>query len=215
MIYAWPAVLLVISGLTMRKFMSGKPMDLWLQEHYQRLAGILVFILFFFWLGFRRADDTVSLISEQFPLNLRDVASVLIGSTVLGFAIFRMSGKASANRPTVKQSALTSTRLLSFAMVWIIYLVLYEFYFRGVLLSVAFTDAPIAAIVGINVFLYAAVHIVKNMQQVLLSVPFGLLLVGMTYYTGHFWFALIIHLVLALGVELSALITQRTKPVLL
>ncbi len=91
---------------------------------------------------------------------------------------------------------------------------LYEFYFRGVLLSVAFTDAPTAAIVGINVFLYAGVHIVKNMQQVLLSVPFGLLLVGMTYYTGHIWFALIIHLVLALGFELSALITQRTKPVL-
>lgn len=214
-IYIWPAVLLVILGFTLQYYLKRQPMDVWLKEHYQRIAGILVFILFFTWLGTRHSDETVSLITEQFPMNLRDGIAVLTGSAVLVFAIYRLAGKTSANRPQVKYSEPTNVRLISFSIVWIVYLVLYEFYFRGVLLSLTFKEAPLAGVVIFNVALYAGVHIVKNIQQVLLSVPFGLLLVGMTYYTGHIWFALIIHLVLALGFELSALITKRTKPVLL
>lgn len=214
-IYVWPAVVMVCCAFVLRLWFKKQKMDSWLLEHYQRIASILVFVVFFLWLNVYRANEITALIKSQLPLSLRDVVSILVGSVVLGFAIYKLAAKASGNRPQVKYSKLTSSRLFSFGLIWVIYLLLYEFYFRGVLLFMTFKDGPLVGIIAFNIVLYAGVHIVKNFQQVLLSVPFGLLLVGMTYFTGHIWFAMVVHLMLALGFELSALISQRIKPVFL
>lgn len=209
----WPAVVMVCGAFALRNWLKKHKMDSWLLEHYQRIAGVLVFVVFFLWLKFQRANEITALIKSQFPLSLRDVGSILVGSVVLGFVIYKLAAKASGNRPQVEYSKLTSSRLFSFGVVWVIYLLFYEFYFRGVLLFMTFKDAPLVGVIAFNIILYAGVHIVKNFQQVLLSIPFGLLLVGMTYYTGQIWFALVIHLVLALSFEVTALLSQRITPV--
>ena len=212
-IQLWPALLLVASAFALQGWFKNRKMDVWLLEHYQRISGILIFAGYFFWLKVRQSHEISSLINQQFPWLLKDVISILIGGFILGLAIFKMGNKASESRPQVKYSKLTNVRLISFVLCWVLYLAFYEFYFRGVLLFMAFKEAPVIGVVDFNLIIYAGVHIVKSFQQVLLAFPFGLLLVGMTYYTGHIWFALVIHLVLALGFEVSALISQRKTTV--
>jgi len=184
--------------------------DLWWVEHCQRVAGTISLFLFFLWLRFNDSDGLINLLYDQFSFNQRDVISILPGVLLLGILIYRYAGT-SSNKPLVKYSKLTSFRLMSFTVLWVIYLALYEFYFRGVLLFITFPMDSLAGIVVFNIILYAGIHIVKNLQQVVLSVPFGLLLVGISYYTGHIWFAYAMHLVLALGFELSSLLKHRNK----
>lgn len=148
-IHVWPALLLVSFAFALQSWLKNLKMDTWLLEHYQRISGIIVFAGYFFWLKVRYPNEIASLFYAQFPLNFRDILTLIAGSLALGLAIFKLGGKASASRPQVKYSKLTIARLVSFVMVWIIYLLLYEFYFRGILLFKAFMDAPVAGVVAI------------------------------------------------------------------
>lgn len=44
----WPAVVLVCSAFALRYWLKKHKMDAWLLEHYQRIAGVVVFVVFFF-----------------------------------------------------------------------------------------------------------------------------------------------------------------------
>jgi membrane protease YdiL (CAAX protease family) len=113
-----------------------------------------------------------------------------------------------ANRPTtfsrypeMRFVEWTKDRLAISFIGWFIYLLGYEFLFRGLLLF-SFCSAfgwPIAIV--LNVILYSAAHITKGREEILGSVPFGLLLCTLAFYTGSIFIPFLIHFSLAISTE--------------
>jgi len=87
---------------------------------------------------------------------------------------------------------------------WMVYLLGYEFIFRGVLWSVFFNAYGFGIALGINILLYSAVHIPKGKQVTLGAIPVGALFCFLAYKTGSFLPAFFIHSAMAISGELSS-----------
>jgi len=103
--------------------------------------------------------------------------------------------------PQIRSTAWTSGMLWINAISWVVFLVAYEFLFRGFLLfgSLATLD-PFSAVV-LNVVLYAFAHFYKGPTEVFGSVPIGFLFCYLTLFTGNIWSAVAIHSLMALSHE--------------
>lgn len=82
---------------------------------------------------------------------------------------------------------------------WIVYLLAYEFIFRGVLLFACARTFDISIAIGINVIIYAIAHIPNGKMETIGSIPIGILLCYITISTGSIWSAFVLHLIMALS----------------
>ncbi|MGB8357215.1 MAG: CPBP family intramembrane glutamic endopeptidase [Bacteroidales bacterium] len=85
---------------------------------------------------------------------------------------------------------------------WIIYILGYEFLFRGILWLVCYRAFGLWVALVINIVLYVAVHLDQGLAMSLGAVPFGILLCLLTFLTGSFLFAFLIHGWLAISTEI-------------
>lgn len=93
----------------------------------------------------------------------------------------------------------------------LIFLLGYEFYFRGVLFLILLQFFPVYLAILINLFLYYLIHIRDEPRQRYGSIPFGLLLCLVSLRTGSVWPAFILHTIISLGYELPLLISFNLK----
>jgi len=100
--------------------------------------------------------------------------------------------------PMIRLAQWSGATVLANTLSWMLYLLAYEFMFRGLLLY-AFVPLGVTLAVAVNVSLYVTTHLVKNLQEGVASFPFGILLCGLTLYSGSFLPAFVIHLALALS----------------
>jgi membrane protease YdiL (CAAX protease family) len=80
---------------------------------------------------------------------------------------------------------------------WGIYLLAYEYLFRGVLFLgiLAYTKLHVAIL--LNTILYALAHLHKGKKEVLGAIPLGVVFCLLSYYSGSFWAAFVIHWIMA------------------
>ena len=92
--------------------------------------------------------------------------------------------------------------LLISIMGWGIYLLGYEYLFRGLFLS-AWLEAfgPVTAIVA-NVLVYSLFHIPNGKNEAIGAIPFGIVLCLLTLQSGTFVPALLLHWVLSVSAEM-------------
>ncbi|MBW6491722.1 MAG: CPBP family intramembrane metalloprotease [Lentimicrobium sp.] len=88
---------------------------------------------------------------------------------------------------------------------WALYLLGYEFLFRGVLLFPLAASLGIWTAIAINVALYSATHIPKGLTETLGAIPLGLVLCILTIKSGTIWIAFLVHLGMALTNSFTAL----------
>jgi membrane protease YdiL (CAAX protease family) len=88
---------------------------------------------------------------------------------------------------------------------WALYLLAYEFIFRGLLLFSTAAAFGVWSAIGINLLLYSFFHIPNGKKEVLASIPFGLLLCIFSLLTGSFWLAFLFHLVLSSSTEVFSI----------
>jgi membrane protease YdiL (CAAX protease family) len=88
---------------------------------------------------------------------------------------------------------------------WVLYLTAYEFLFRGLLLYASLEWMPLWAAAGLNSVLYAIAHLAKGRQEIIASLPFGILLCLITWHSGSFWPAALIHMALACSNSMFAI----------
>jgi membrane protease YdiL (CAAX protease family) len=213
---ALPALFILLTSWIVQRVLRQYNVAPWWKANYTRMAGIFVFIMFAFSVSADHRAQLYQYFQDQLPVSTRDVVFIVSGLAVLGLMQSGKLGKVNVRGlEQYRFSGITPLKLFGFTMVWIIYLIFYELYFRGFLLFVAFPDSSITWIIVYNIVLYALIHVSKNRQQVLLSVPFGLLLCVVTVYTGHIWFAIVLHIGLALGFELPLLMTNRKNKLIL
>ena len=87
---------------------------------------------------------------------------------------------------------------------WALYLLAYEFMFRGVLLFISIEVVGFPIAVGINLALYGLAHVPKGTQEAIGALVLGYVLCILTYESNSVFFAWIIHCALAITNGLSA-----------
>jgi membrane protease YdiL (CAAX protease family) len=165
-----------------------------------QITGIL---LFGFFTGIVRMRQQMTFLS--FP---KDPDNYLMLLTAILFVIvFIISWfTAQKNKLSDKYSYLlrsSSQRVANYFLFRVLFLVAYEFFFRGVLLFDIAMMAGITISISINIIMYVILHLFDNRQTIIGAVPFGLLLCWLSWETQSIWPAVVLHLVLALTYEIK------------
>jgi len=92
----------------------------------------------------------------------------------------------------------------------ILFLVVYEFFFRGVVLFITIGDAGIITAVIINLSLYVIIHWF-HVKERYGSIPMGLILCSLAIYYQSVWPAIVVHAALALSHEITLLISYYSS----
>jgi len=90
---------------------------------------------------------------------------------------------------------------------WALYILAYEFMFRGLLLYALLPWGPWPAI-AVNTALYVCTHLYKGQAESIGAVFFGVLLCLLTLWTGSLWPAYLVHLSLAVFNSLGAVVRK-------
>ena len=98
---------------------------------------------------------------------------------------------------------------LSFVFIRTLFLIVYEFFFRGVVLFIMAEDFGVAIAIIINLILYVMVHWFDKKERYG-SLLMGIILCSTSIYYHSVWPAIIIHLSLALSHEITLLINNNS-----
>ena len=98
---------------------------------------------------------------------------------------------------------------LSFILIRTLFLIVYEFFFRGVMLFIMIEDVGVTAAVIVNLILYTLIHWFDNKERYG-SVLMGIILCSVSIHYHSVWPAIIIHLSLALSHEITLIINNKS-----
>lgn len=128
--------------------------------------------------------------------------SFLVIPFILVAAYFTSSSPGNlALYPQIRIKDWTSPVLAVSALSWILFLVGYEFLFRGFLLFTSVRVIGPWPAIALNCTLYAFAHFYKGPGETFGAVPMGVLLCYLSLLTGNIWSAVLIHSVMALSNE--------------
>ncbi|MBN1182490.1 MAG: CPBP family intramembrane metalloprotease [Bacteroidales bacterium] len=103
--------------------------------------------------------------------------------------------------PQIRKQEWSKGLLLLSAFTWIIYLVAYEYMFRGFLFLGLIPHFGVWTAFALNLAFYSLTHIPKGMKETIGAIPFGAIICLLTLKTGTIWIALGAHMCLALSNE--------------
>jgi membrane protease YdiL (CAAX protease family) len=89
---------------------------------------------------------------------------------------------------------------------WILYLIAYEFLFRGILFFSFLDSLGLWPAIAVNVVIYAGVHLIQGIREALGSLVFGMVLCLLVWLTGSILPAILLHASLTLSMDVSAII---------
>lgn len=108
--------------------------------------------------------------------------------------------------PQVRRNDWHVGRLAVNTAVWALYLIAYEFAFRGFLFFPCVRAFGFWNAMWINVLAYTFAHVPKNFQESLGAFAYGIILCAAAYATGSVWIPVWAHLMLALSNDYSAVL---------
>ncbi len=103
--------------------------------------------------------------------------------------------------PQIRVNDWSAGLLILSSVTWILYLMAYEFLFRGLLFHTSLEVMGHLPAIALNCIIYAIAHLGKGATEVLGAIPLGILLCYLTLVTGNIWGAVVIHSVMALSNE--------------
>ena len=106
--------------------------------------------------------------------------------------------------PQVRTRIWTIRLVILNILSWCVYILIYEFVFRGYLFFESIDHYGFTLAIFFNVIIYSVAHIPKSLREAILSMPLAVLLCLITWYTGNIWSSVFIHLTLALSNEYFA-----------
>jgi len=112
--------------------------------------------------------------------------------------------------PQIRVSQWDAKLVLKNSFGWFIYLLAYEFMYRGFLLFGLLEVFGTWPAIMVNIIIYSLAHIPKGNREAVLAIPFGIILCIITIRTGTIWFAVLIHVVLAYLNDYIAISASKT-----
>jgi membrane protease YdiL (CAAX protease family) len=89
---------------------------------------------------------------------------------------------------------------------WILYLIAYEFLFRGILFFAFLGSLGLWPAIAVNLAIYASVHLIQGIRETLGCLVFGMVLCLLVWNTGSLLPAILLHASLTLSMDVSAII---------
>jgi membrane protease YdiL (CAAX protease family) len=132
----------------------------------------------------------------------------IVGLSLLALPITWLSAKKQKNRmryPQIRAKKWSRRTVIMDLAGWFIYLLGYEFLFRGILLFPVTDVIGVWPAIAVNIALYSATHIPKGFDETLGAVPLGFVLCILTLQSGTIWIAFFVHVAMAWVNTLTAL----------
>ena len=174
--------------------------------YYAVVPAIVVFVLFPHNLAF-------------YGVSFVNLFEALIWTLGLGAILLLMQSKSAKEPENVEQypqiriNNWTPKLLFKNSFGWFIYLLTYEFLYRGVLLFGLIEAFGVWPAIMVNTIIYSLAHVPKGNREALAAIPFGIILCYLTIKTETIWIAVFVHLVLALSNDYFALSASKTMKV--
>jgi membrane protease YdiL (CAAX protease family) len=111
-------------------------------------------------------------------------------------------------------SSFSTGFIVNYFFVRILFLCVYETWFRGYLLTDSIESWGIIVATLINLILYTLLHAVNGRDEMLVCIPFGLLLCSLCIWVGAAWPAIVLHIAFTLAYE-THLVKKIKMPQLL
>jgi membrane protease YdiL (CAAX protease family) len=169
----------------------------------QRLLGVLFLgifsaIIIMILPGLSLMDCGLGFSFQRFP----PWWAYLLVPLILGIGIFSSKNPNNlAMYPQIRMREWNPGILLLSALSWVVFLIGYEFLFRGFLLHASLGIMPPIPAFALNLSLYALAHVYKGPGETYGAIPVGFILCYLTLVTGNIWSAVILHSVMALSNE--------------
>jgi membrane protease YdiL (CAAX protease family) len=137
------------------------------------------------------------------------VAVVFVAATQSKKAINELPNKGAAI------NILSTSFIARYVIARFIFLIVYEIFFRGYLLTDSIDQLGITLAIAINIVLYTLVHIFSGKKEIIGCIPFGLALCAVSILFKAVWPAIVLHLALSFTFEITSLsrIRKFLKPV--
>ena len=103
--------------------------------------------------------------------------------------------------PQIRAKQWNSGMITISSISWVLFLVGYEFLFRGFLLHASLGVMGAGPAIALNSAIYGFAHFYKGPGETFGAIPVGILLCYLTLVTGNIWCAVLIHSVMALSNE--------------
>lgn len=103
--------------------------------------------------------------------------------------------------PQIRASTWTRGMILLSGISWLLFLIGYEFLFRGFVLHASLELVGTVPAIALNCALYAFAHFYKGPGETFGAIPVGILFCYLTLITGNIWCAVLLHSVMALSNE--------------
>lgn len=110
--------------------------------------------------------------------------------------------------PQIRAKIWTPAMLLISGVSWVLFLIGYEFLFRGFVLYAALDIMHSEWAIFLNTALYASAHFYKGPREIVGTIPAGILFCYLTLLTGNIWSAVALHSIMALSNEWFSLKAQ-------
>lgn len=135
---------------------------------------------------------------------------------IMVFIIYMLSKSPNilAKQPEIRMKEWPHSLLYYNLLAWAVYLLGYEFFFRGVLLFPLVDSIGMWPAIGVNMIFYAGVHLPKGADEAIGAIPLAFVLCLLTIKTGTIWIAYFVHLAMAWTMTISALKHQPEMSVI-
>lgn len=169
------------------------------------VSGTVLFLLPFFFVS---ADLDFLLAPPRHFENGIFVTAWLSLLLLIFYIAINSAKKFKITRLQFPNQALNTAKSIQYMAVRLAFLFCYELYFRGVLLFTLLEYTPLVWAICINSALYFIIHLFDSKQEIIGTLPFGIILCLISYYTKSIWPAFIMHAMLA-GIYESTLIFYK------
>jgi len=153
----------------------------------KHLLGILLFGLIFYLITPEYRFLINSFEIPKLNLSLLLILVVLV-SALLAFTLVKKNLK---NKAEISQYSHNQGWI--YFIIRIVFLISYEFFFRGVLLFFFIENNGLILAIIISTSLYVLIHIFDTKAEILGAIPFGIVLCLFSYFTNNIWAVFIIH----------------------
>lgn len=163
----------------------------------RHIIGILLFGVLFYLLV---PDYQSLLISIKLPnLTFLAISVIILVATVL---IAITSVNKSIKGIKIKSINFHQIDWLYFP-IRVVFLLAYEYFFRGVLLFSLIYSLGLVAAISLCTFLYVLIHAFDTKEEIIGAIPFGIILCLLSYYSQSIIIPFIIHVALSLVYEVK------------
>ncbi len=174
--------------------------------YYAIIPAIVVFILF---------PHNLAFYGISF-VNLSEALLWTMGFSIVIILMQSRSARQPENvdqYPQIRINEWTVGLIFKNSFGWFIYLLAYEFLFRGILLFGLIDAFGVWPAIMVNTIIYSLAHIPKGNREALAAIPFGIILCYLTIRTETIWIAFFVHLALALSNDYFALAESKSMVV--